>query len=245
MEKDSLRGLAAPGSAFPWKLRLSSIGSVTALHGIAPVQSPACSHCSLSRDTASAFLATVLHVPFPPQPHPSPVLRNFLCAPLSISSLLGRGLGNVQAVLVTSLLPRRQSLPVGPVGIPSIRPHRTSLGLLIGTPCYLWAAGRSPASCQAQVLGEEGGVLVASECPWQELSQPMQRRVTPCNTIFAHLAPGFLPLSPSTLVFFALKTKHIPPKMATEPLWSQWPLIDCELGCARTVQSIVFQCLSS
>lgn len=104
MGKDSLRGLAAPGSAFPWKLRLSSIGSVTALHGIAPVQSPACSHCSLSRDMASAFLATVLHVPFPPQPHPSPVLRNFLCAPLSISSLLGRGLGNVQAVLVTEAI---------------------------------------------------------------------------------------------------------------------------------------------
>lgn len=132
MGKDSLRGLAAPGSAFPWKLRLSSVGSVTALHGIAPVQSPACSHCSLSRDMTSAFLATVLHVPFPPRAHPSPVLRNFLCAPLPISSLLGRGLGNVQAVLVMSLLPRRQSLPVGSVGIPSIRPHRTFLGLLIG-----------------------------------------------------------------------------------------------------------------
>lgn len=136
-------------------------------------------------------------------------------------------------MLVTSLL-----LPMGRVGIPSFRPHRTFLGLLIGTPCYLWGAGRSPASCQAQVLGEEGGVLVARECPWLELSQPMQRRVTPCNTIFAHLTPVFLPFSQPTLVLFALKTKHIPDKMATEPLWSQWPLIDCKLGCARTVQSI-------
>lgn len=161
---------------------------------------------------------------------PSPVVRKFLRAPLPTSSLLGRGLGDVQAMLVMSLLPRSQSLPVG---IPSIRRHGTFLGLLIRTPCYLWAAGRSPASCLAQVLGEKGGLLVARECPQQELSQPMQRRVTPCTTIFAHLTPGCLPLSQPTLVLFPLEIKQIPAKMATEPLCSQWPL-GCELGCART-----------
>lgn len=88
-------------------------------------------------------------------------------------------------------------------------------------------------------------MLVVSEYPQQELSQPMQRRVTPCNTVFSHLTPGFLPLSQPTLVFFCSKTKHIPAKMATELLWSQQPLIDCELGCARTEQSIVSQCFSS
>lgn len=88
---------------------------------------------------------------------------------------------------------------MGPVGISSIRPHRTFLGLLIGTPCYLWAASRSPASCQAQVLGEEGGQLVVSEYLWQELAQPVQGRVT----VFAHLTPwGFPPLSQPTLVLF-------------------------------------------
>lgn len=84
-------------------------------------------------------------------------------------------------------------------------------------------------------------MLVVSEFPGLELSQPMQRRLTPCNTIFAHLTPVFLLLSQPTLVFFALKTNHIPAKMATEPLWSQQPLIDCEMGCARTEQSIVPQ----
>nr|XP_041575815.1 tripartite motif-containing protein 65 isoform X1 [Taeniopygia guttata] len=65
--KGPIRGIRSTRNCFPMELRLSGIGSVTALHGIAPVQSPACSHCSLSRNMASAFLAIVLHVPFPPQ----------------------------------------------------------------------------------------------------------------------------------------------------------------------------------
>lgn len=83
---------------------------------------------------------------------------------------------------------------------------------------------------QAGLLWEEGEVLVAGEYPQQgELSQPVQRRVASRNIIFAHLMPGFLPLSPPTLIFFALKTKHISSKMTEPPL-----LAGCELGCART-----------
>jgi len=65
--------------------------------------------------------------------------------------------------------------------------------------------------------------------------QPVQRRVTPCNTIFAHLMPGFLPLSPPMLLFFALQPKHVSSKVTTEP-----PLLaGCELGCARAGRSVV------
>lgn len=86
--KGLIRGISSTRKCFPMELRLFGIGSVTPQHGIAPVQSPACSHCSLSMDMALAFLATVLHVPFPPKAHPSPVFMKFLCAPLPISSLL-------------------------------------------------------------------------------------------------------------------------------------------------------------
>lgn len=61
-------------------------------------------------------------------------------------------------------------------------------------------------------------MLVAGDCPWQESPpQPVQRRVTPCSTVFAHVMPGFLPLAPPMLIFFALKIKHIAFKTPTEP----------------------------
>ena len=85
-------------------------------------------------------------------------------------------------------------------------------------------------------------MLVAGECLWQEeLSQPVQRRATPRNTIFAHLTPGFLSLSLPTLMVFALKNKHISSKMTMEPLL----LAGCGLGCARTVRSVASWCLAS
>lgn len=91
-------------------------------------------------------------------------------------------------------------------------------------------------------LQEEGEVLVGSDCPWQEeLWQPTQRTVTPCSTIFAHVMPVFLPLSPPMLIGFAFKIKHISFKATTEP-----PLrAGCELGCARTAGSAASRCLTS
>lgn len=92
------------------------------------------------------------------------------------------------------------------------------------------------------MLQEEDEVLVASEYPWlRNLSQPVQRRVTPHSTVLAHLMPGFLPLSPPTLVSFALKTKHISSKMTTEP----WLLAGFEPGCARKAESAASWFLTS
>lgn len=131
-------------------------------------------------------------------------------------------------------------MPMGPVRIPSIRPHKMFSRLLTGKKMLFMGKGHEPSTAgQAGLLREEGEVLVAGEYLRQEeLSQPMQRRVTPCSTIFARLTPGFLPLSSPTIIFFALKTKHIFSKMTTElPL-----LAGCELGCARSVPS---GCLAS
>lgn len=46
-------------------------------HGTAPVQTPACSRCSLPRDMCPALPATVPRVPFPPWGHPTPIPLGF------------------------------------------------------------------------------------------------------------------------------------------------------------------------
>lgn len=185
--KGLLRGLAAPGTAFLWKLGLPvpGIGPVAAPDLTPSPSSPfhpprafrpgrsdmpvpndpyldtALSHgqhrhlatehprgchglpkpsCKAQRQSRALPVVIALCPGVWPQRSqlqsfvspslPGPV--DFLNAPFPISSLLGRGSDNVWGTLVMSLLPGRQSMPMGPVRIPSIRPHRMFSGLLIG-----------------------------------------------------------------------------------------------------------------
>jgi len=97
----------------------------------APVQSPPCRALPAPSPRPGRWPQ-----PFQPQsfvspslPGPIPFLRDFLSAPFPTSCLLGGGLDDGQ---VRSLWPGRQSMPMGSVTIPSIRPHKTFSGLLTG-----------------------------------------------------------------------------------------------------------------
>ena len=119
-------------------------------HGTAPVRTPA-------RSTLPAVIALCPGIwpqhsqpqsfmsPSLPGPIPLQFLRDFLNGPFPISSLLGRGLDKFRAHWFCHSCQRRNRCLWDLVRIPSIRPHKTFSGLLIGKKMLFMGSRHEPS----------------------------------------------------------------------------------------------------